>query len=96
MAGRLALCLLLLLPLPVLAQSADAKPGDIDPGDIVVQVPGMPERGTSMDTVRARLGSPERRVGPVGEPPITRWVYDRFTVFFEHDRVLHSVKRRDR
>jgi hypothetical protein len=49
-----------------------------------------------MDTVRARLGSPERRVGPVGEPPITRWVYERFTVFFEHDRVLHSVKRRDR
>ena len=96
MAGRLALCVLLLLPLPVLAESADAKPGDIDPADIVVRVPGMPERGASMTTVRSRLGQPGRRVGPVGEPPITRWVYDRFTVYFEHDRVLHAVKNRNR
>ena len=96
MAGRLALCLLLLLPLPVFAESGDAKPGDIDPANIVVRVPGMPERGTSMTTFRSRLGEPGRRIGPVGEPPITRWVYDRFTVYFEHDRVLHAVKNRNR
>ncbi len=96
MAGRFAICLLLLLPTSAVAQSADAKPGDIDPGDVVVRVSGMPERGTSMETVRQRLGKPGRRVGPVGEPPITRWVYDRFTVYFEHDRVLHAVKNRNR
>lgn len=96
MAGRLAICLVLLLPIPALAQSADAQPGDIDPSAIVERVPGMPERGTSMSSVRSRLGEPDRRVGPVGEPPITRWVYDRFTVYFEHDRVLHAVKNRDR
>lgn len=96
MTERLAICLLLLLPMHVAAESADAKPGDIDPADVVVRVPGMPDRGTSMETVRERLGAPERRVGPVGEPPITHWVYDRFTVYFEHDRVLHAVKNRDR
>lgn len=96
MAVRLAIFLLLLLPLYASAQSADAKPGDIDPGDVVLRVPGMPERGTSMSSVRSRLGDPERRVGPVGQPPISRWIYDRFTVYFEHDRVLHSVKNRDR
>lgn len=96
MTGRLAICLLLLLPLHAAAQSADAKPGDINPADVVVRVSGMPDRGTSMKSVRARLGDPNRRIGPVGEPPIARWVYDRFTVYFEHDRVLHAVKNRSR
>lgn len=96
MTGRIAICLLLLLPMYASAQSADAKPGDIDPADVVVRMPGMPDRGTTMETVRARLGEPARRVGPVGDPPITRWVYDRFTVYFEHDRVLHAVKNRNR
>lgn len=96
MTGRLAICLLLLLPIYAAAQSADAKPGDIDPAEVVVRVPGMPERGTTMKGVRARLGEPNRRIGPVGEPPITRWVYDRFTVYFEHNRVLHAVKNRSR
>lgn len=96
MTGRLALCLLLLLPLPALAQSGDAKPGDIDPSAVVERVPGMPERGTRMAAVKSRLGEPVRRIGPVGEPPITRWVYERFTVYFEHDLVLHAVKNRDR
>jgi hypothetical protein len=31
----------------------------------------------------------------VGDPPITRWVYDRFTVYFENDRVIHSVVHHD-
>lgn len=96
MAGRVAICLLLLLPVHVSAQSANAKPGDINPADVVVHVPGMPDRGTSMEGVRARLGDPRRRVDPVGEPPITRWVYKRFTVYFEYDRVLHAVKNRHR
>lgn len=53
----------------------------------------LPERGSTMQTVEARFGAPAVRGGPVGEPPITRWEYDGFTVYFEHDRVLHSVLR---
>lgn len=64
-------------------------------GDAVRLMADMPSRGSTKQTVRDKLGSPERVVGPVGEPPITRWVYDDFTVYFEHDRVLHSVASRD-
>jgi hypothetical protein len=27
----------------------------------------------------------------VGHPPITRWDYPAYSVFFEHDHVLHTV-----
>ena len=30
----------------------------------------------------------------VGEPPISRWVYADFVVFFEYDRVIHAVIKR--
>ena len=31
------------------------------------------------------------RVAAVGNPPITRWEYPSFVVFFENNIVLHSV-----
>ena len=76
-------------------QDATPGPGELDPADVVERVASMPARGTSMTTVEARLGAPEKRFAAVGDPPITRWVYPLFTVYFEHDRVLHSVKRDD-
>lgn len=79
-----------LLATPALAAS-ERDPSQLDVDRIVRSHPDMPRRGASMDTVRASLGEPRRIVGPVGEPPITRWVYDDFTVYFEHQRVLHSV-----
>ena len=33
-----------------------------------------PGRGELMAKVESRFGPPLHRVGPVGEPPITRWV----------------------
>lgn len=53
-----------------------------------------PQRGQSMETVEARYGAPEQRKPAVGEPPITRWQYPEFTVYFEGDRVIHSVATR--
>jgi hypothetical protein len=53
-----------------------------------------PARGLSMDRVEAQFGAPAERVGPVGEPPISRWEYPGFTVFFEHQLVIHAVVRR--
>ncbi len=50
-----------------------------------------PQLGQSMDQVRAQWGEPEKMDGPVGEPPITRWEYEVFTVYFEGDKVIHSV-----
>jgi hypothetical protein len=50
-----------------------------------------PNRGSSMATVQGRFGEPTSRHATVGQPPITRWDYPQFSVYFEHDRVLHSV-----
>jgi hypothetical protein len=53
-----------------------------------------PARGLNMQAVLARFGEPKERIPAVGEPPITRWVYERYTVYFEHDLTLHTVVRR--
>lgn len=52
-----------------------------------------PRLGSTMSTVKSAYGEPSRVSGPVGEPPITRWDYPGFSVYFEHDSVLHSVVR---
>jgi hypothetical protein len=52
-----------------------------------------PARGSSMARVESRFGAPTGRSGPVGQPPITRWDYPGFVVFFEYDHVVHAVGR---
>ncbi len=53
-----------------------------------------PSRGMSQNSVQSRFGSPVSVRAPVGEPPITRWEYKDFVVYFEHDRVIHAVTKR--
>jgi hypothetical protein len=50
-----------------------------------------PTSGMSMDKVEAKYGAPLKRVPAIGEPPITRWEYPGFVVFFEHSLVIHTV-----
>ena len=50
-----------------------------------------PERGTTMHQVEAKFGMPAKRYPAVGKPPITRWDYPAFSVYFEFNRVVHSV-----
>jgi hypothetical protein len=50
-----------------------------------------PRNGITMAQVRQQYGSPVTEHPAVGEPPITRWDYAGYSVFFEHDLVLHSV-----
>lgn len=60
--------------------------------------PGGLERPRQMMTmaeVEARYGAPQQRVPAVGEPPITRWVYSGYTVYFEHQYVLNTVVHPD-
>jgi hypothetical protein len=45
-------------------------------------------------SVEANYGSPKSKKAPVGDPPISSWEYETFVVFFEYDRVIHSVKKR--
>ena len=53
-----------------------------------------PVGGMSMAQVEQRFGPPRARGIPIGDPPISRWDYDGFSVFFEHTLVLHSVIHR--
>jgi len=59
-----------------------------------------PRSGMNMDGVRAKYGNPVQEHpavstsgGPL-HPPITRWDYSGYSVFFEHDVVVHSVVHR--
>jgi len=50
-----------------------------------------PGRGMSMAQVESRFGAPSQRYAAVGQPPISRWVYPSFVVFFEYSHVVHAV-----
>jgi len=50
-----------------------------------------PRTGLSSDQVREQYGEPSEWSDPVGNPPITSWQYEGFTVYFEYDKVIHSV-----
>lgn len=56
----------------------------------------LPKRGSSMAEVEARFGAPARKHAPVGggstsTPPITRWEYPEFSVYFENRHVVNAV-----
>jgi hypothetical protein len=51
----------------------------------------VPDNGLNMSEVEAAYGTPETKGGAVGTPPITRWTYERWSVYFEYDRVLYTV-----
>ncbi len=65
----------------------------VDDGKIVVVTSSTPQPapGMLMKSVEKRFGAPTNRHPTVGKPPITRWDYPGFSVFFEGDRVIHSV-----
>jgi hypothetical protein len=53
-----------------------------------------PRAGMSMTAVESTYGAPAQRRPAIGEPPITRWDYPAFSVYFEHQLVIHAVARR--
>ena len=57
----------------------------------VVDGTPLPPRGMLMQRVRAGWGEPDAVQEPVGQPPITRWDYANFSVYFEYDHVVHTV-----
>ena len=56
----------------------------------------LPKRGASMEQVEAQFGAPQQKFAAVGggsssTPPITRWQYQQFTVYFENTHVVNAV-----
>lgn len=69
-------------------------PQEIQPGDVIkVKLLDFPRRGMTMDKVQNEYGVPVNKSDSVGEPPITRWIYDDRVVYFEYSTVLHVVAR---
>ena len=51
----------------------------------------LPDKGVTKDSVDKTYGHPKQTIPPVGHPPIERWIYDEFTVYFENQTEIHSV-----
>jgi hypothetical protein len=70
--------------------------GDVLLIDSIQSAPAIqtPHKGINMASVRQQYGDPISEGSSVGDPPITRWEYKGFSVYFEHDLVLHSVIHR--
>jgi len=53
-----------------------------------------PHRGETMNEVFAGFGEPKETRDAIGEPPISRWIYPGYTVYFEHQTVIDVVVHR--
>lgn len=80
------------------APAAVPEPATKTTGDVLVMPPPakavnvtLPGRGMKKEDVEKRFGAPIEKIEAVGKPPISRWIYQDFTVFFEGDYVLHAV-----
>ena len=51
----------------------------------------LPGKGMTMRKVENKYGKPSTILEATGKPPITRWVYKEFTVYFEGPYVIHAV-----
>jgi hypothetical protein len=56
----------------------------------------LPKRGSSMAQVEVQFGAPQQKFAAVGggspkTPPITRWQYGQFSVYFENSHVVDAV-----
>ena len=55
------------------------------------QLQARPTAGMSGKAVVARFGEPISTLPAVGNPPISRWEYPDFYVYFEYNHVVHAV-----
>ncbi len=82
----------LLLAAVLASGLAGAETIAVDNG-IAVKESGVatPTRGMTMGEVSTKFGTPVSKVPAVGKPPISRWEYPGFVVYFEAEHVIHSV-----
>lgn len=73
------------------AVPASADIISVDGGLDVAKSGDAPHRGMTMGEVSSKFGAPTSKVPAVGKPPISRWEYASFVVYFEGDHVIHSV-----
>ncbi|HKE49773.1 MAG TPA: hypothetical protein VKB52_17035 [Rhodanobacteraceae bacterium] len=79
-----------------LVSIAHADTFDVRKNAAISSSSGLPSRGMSMAQVEQRYGAPVEKMPTAGgdaprHPPINRWRYNGYTVYFERNRVIHSV-----
>ena len=52
----------------------------------------MPTHGDKQAQVIQQFGEPSKRHASIGQPPISRWDYPGFSVYFEQSTVVNSVQ----
>ncbi|WP_277372172.1 phosphodiesterase [Pseudomonas sp. AA-38] len=57
-----------------------------------IDTQNLPHKGESQRSVLERFGLADEEHAPVGKPPITRWDYRDFSVYFEYEHVIDSVR----
>lgn len=87
---QLKMLLLLAMALPASLSMAETIKIPVGQQTLTSEIQ-RPTLGMSKESVEKQFGSPAERVAPKGKPPISRWVYDDFIVYFEFDTVIHSV-----
>ncbi|AYC33427.1 phosphodiesterase [Pseudomonas cavernae] len=83
---RLLLIFALLCPLTGWAETIEIPLGQQGAANI-----RLPARGESQQAVLLRFGLADQEHAPVGQPPITRWDYREFSLYFESGRVIDRV-----
>lgn len=53
-----------------------------------------PKHGVSKEYVAQKFGEPASKEAPIGEPPISVWHYNSYSVYFEHHKVIHTVLKK--
>jgi len=66
--------------IPIGEQAKDQSPID------------MPTKGMSKERVKSLFGEPLEDIPAKGQPPISRWKYQEFTVYFDSNTVIHCVR----
>ena len=59
-----------------------------------LQTISRPHNGMDKAQVEQIFGAPQAISNSIGEPPISSWSYQQFTVYFENNTVLHSVLKK--
>ncbi len=84
------------LALLLLASFAAAAAVVAAPGHVSATMVATPYKGSTMTAVLNQFGAPSKKYPAVGgssarQPPITRWDYPAFSVFFERNHVVDAV-----
>lgn len=66
--------------IPIGEQAKDQPPVD------------MPSKGMSKERVKSLFGEPVEAIPAKGQPPISRWKYQEFTVYFDGNTAIHCVR----